>query len=59
MDGLIIKDKHYIFTTESSRCEDCAFFGTICGVACLGFQDIAYGRDNHVDGVFKELKIEK
>ena len=59
MNGLILNDKHYIFTTESSKYEDCAFFNTECGVACLGLQTVAYGRDNHVDGVFKELKIEK
>ena len=60
MNGIIINDKQYIFVTESSRCEDCAFNDTdFCGVVCHGLQELAYGHNNGISGVFKELKIEK
>ena len=60
MNGITINDKQYIFTTESSSCKDCVFYNAdLCGVACHGLQELAYGHNNDISGVFKELKIEK
>nr|DAS34882.1 MAG TPA: hypothetical protein [Caudoviricetes sp.] len=60
MDGITINDKQYIFTTESGDCKDCVFYNVgNCGVVCHGIQELAYGHNSGISGVFKKLKIEK
>lgn len=60
MNGITINDEQYIFTTESADCKDCVFYNVgDCGIVCHGVQELAYGHNSDVSGVFKKLKVEK
>lgn len=60
MNGIVINDKQYIYTVESTDCNKCAFHECeFCGNPCEFFRFLTLKSEDDVTGIFKELKIEK
>ena len=63
MNGIIIKDKQYIFLKDLNKdlyevCEGCDLNRMSCHNICYTFSDLIKSKDSDYS-YFKELKIEK
>lgn len=61
MNGITIKDNHYILVNsnkKSTRCEDCDLHNYLCNGLCYTMSTLC-GLKSGTHYVFKKLKVEK